>query len=53
MPSTPVTRNEPETPDEPRPAQEPLTGPGGDLLEDSPPGVWVPEQGVAPYRGRG
>jgi alpha-beta hydrolase superfamily lysophospholipase len=43
MPSTPVTRDVPKTPDEPRPAQEPLTGPGGALLEDSPPGEWVPD----------
>ena len=43
MPSTPATRDGPDTPDEPRPAQEPLTGPGGALLEDSPPGVWVPD----------
>lgn len=43
MPSTPVTRDEPDTPDESWPAQDPLTGPGGDLLEDSPPGVWVPD----------
>ncbi|MDI3331060.1 MAG: alpha/beta hydrolase [Micrococcus sp.] len=43
MSSLPATRDAPETPDEPRPAQEPLTGPGGELLADSPPGEWVPD----------
>lgn len=43
MPSTPVTRDEPETPQDPGPAQQPLTGAGGELLADSPAGVWVPD----------
>ncbi|QCU78016.1 alpha/beta hydrolase [Citricoccus sp. SGAir0253] len=30
-------------PDDPRPAQEVLPGPSGELLTDSPPGEWVPD----------